>query len=158
MRTKCSLGLLLAASLSFSYGGAADSAPSSLAPVTQAAVDRAVEFAHTTLWSKFIGADGLIHDYVGDLPTPEECALGKPNAIGWWSPIENGPMFTGTYLAAICQRAHRSGAAADREKTRRLAKGLLKDRKLLFCHRTEARQGNVMSQGGLAGSGRRPPP
>jgi hypothetical protein len=96
-----------------------------LAPVTQAAVDRAVEFAHTTLWSKFIGADGLIHDYVGELPTPEECALGKPNAIGWWSPIENGPMFTGTYLVAICQRARRSGAAADRDKARRLAHGLL---------------------------------
>ena len=95
MRTKCSLGLLLAASLSFSYGAAADSAPSSLASVTQAAVERAVESAHAALWSKFIGADGLIHDYVGELPTPEECALGKPNAIGWWSPIENGPMFTG---------------------------------------------------------------
>jgi len=32
------------------------------------------------------------------------------------------------------------------------------DRKLVFRHRTEAKQGNVVSQGGLAGSGRRPPP
>lgn len=88
-------------------------------------VSAAVEKAHEVLWSKFIGDDGLIHDYVGELPNPEECRLGRPNAIGWWSPIENGPMFTGTYLAAICQRACRSGAMADREEARRLAKGLL---------------------------------
>ena len=101
---------------------APDSAHSSASPEQLA---RAVEAAHAALWSKFIGADGLIHDYVGDLPSPEECALGKPNAIGWWSPIENGPMFTGSYLAAMCQRARRSGAAADREQARRLAQGLL---------------------------------
>lgn len=102
-----------------------DSAMSSSALVSPEQVAGAVESTHSALWSKFIGADGLIHDYVGDLPTPEECAVGKPNAIGWWSPIENGPMFTGSYLAAICQRARLSGSAADREQARRLAKGLL---------------------------------
>lgn len=85
----------------------------------------AVESAHAAMWSKFVGEDGLIRDYVGETPTPEDCALGKPNAIGWWSPIENGPMFTGSYLAAICERARRSGAATDREQARRLANGLL---------------------------------
>ncbi|MCC9607335.1 hypothetical protein LOC68_13300 [Blastopirellula sp. JC732] len=89
-------------------------------------VGAAVEQAHATLWSKFIVADGLIHDYVGELPTPEDCELGRPNSIGWWSPIENGPMFTGTYLVAICERARRTGAAADREEAKRLATGLLK--------------------------------
>lgn len=85
----------------------------------------AVEKAHEVLWSGFIGDDGLIHDYVGELPNPEDCRLGRPNAIGWRSPIANGPMFTGTYLVAICRRARRSGATADREEARRLAKGLL---------------------------------
>ena len=89
-------------------------------------VTAAIERAHTVLWSKFIGNGGLIYDYVGELPTPEDCELGRPNAIGWWSPIENGPMFTGTYLAAICERARRSGTAADGGKARRLARGLLK--------------------------------
>lgn len=93
--------------------------------VSPAEVAGAVERAHAVLWSKFIGNDGLIHDYAGDLPTPEDCTLGRPNAIGWWSPIENGPMFTGSYLVAICERARRSGAAADRDAARRLAKGLL---------------------------------
>jgi hypothetical protein len=102
-----------------------------LAPVTPSStvsperVAAAVEQVHAVLWSKFIGDDGLIRDYVGELPGPEDCRLGRPNAIGWWSPIENGPMFTGTYLAAICERARRSAASADREKARRLAKGLL---------------------------------
>jgi hypothetical protein len=99
--------------------------PDNAQRVTQAELERAVESAHAILGTKFVGPEGLIHDYVGDLPTPEECAQGKPNAIGWWSPIENGPMFTGTYLAAICRRACRSGAAADREQANRLARGLL---------------------------------
>ena len=86
----------------------------------------AVASAHAVLWSKFIGADGLIHDYVGELPGPEDCEHGRPNAIGWWSPIENGPMFTGTYLVAMCERARLTGDEVDREKARRLARGLIK--------------------------------
>lgn len=93
--------------------------------VSQERVAAAVEKAHSALWSAFIGEDGLIHDYVAALPSPEDCALGRPNAIGWWSPIENGPMFTGSYLAALCERARRSGSPADRDQARRLAKGLL---------------------------------
>ena len=42
------------------------------------------------LANEFIGADGLVLDYVGDIPTPEEIAELKPNAMGWWCPIENG--------------------------------------------------------------------
>ncbi len=119
------VAFLLVAFLAIASGGAAADSEPATERVAQAELERAVESAHATLWSKFIGADRLIHDYVGELPTPEECALGKPNAIGWWSPIENGPMFTGAYLAAICQRARCSAAAADREKARRLAQGLL---------------------------------
>ncbi|MCY2995601.1 MAG: hypothetical protein NTY19_48290 [Planctomycetota bacterium] len=86
----------------------------------------AVEQAHAALWSKLVDGYGVIHDFVGELPTPEDCALGRPNAIGWWSPIENGPMFTGLYLPAACERARRSGAPADQANARRLARGLLK--------------------------------
>ncbi len=86
----------------------------------------AVEQAHCELWRRLVDPHGIIHDYVGELPTPEDCTLGKPNAIGWWSPIENGPMFTGLYLPAACQRARRSGNASDKDQARRLAHGLLK--------------------------------
>jgi hypothetical protein len=86
----------------------------------------AVEQAHSELWRTFVDRHGIIHDYVGELPTPEDCTLGKPNAIGWWSPIENGPMFTGLYLPAACQRAHLSGTPSDKAEARRLVQGLLK--------------------------------
>ncbi len=91
--------------------------PPPLAPIAQ---------AHHVLWTKFVDKHGVVLDFVGALPTPEDCSLGKPNAIGWWSPIENGPMFTGLYLPAVCERARRSGAADDREEARRLAQGLMK--------------------------------
>jgi hypothetical protein len=86
----------------------------------------AVERAHAELWGRFIDPHGIIRDFVGETPTPEDCALGRPNAIGWWSPIENGPMFTGMYLPAACERARRTGAAEDQANARRLARGLLK--------------------------------
>ncbi len=87
---------------------------------------QSVDQAHSELWQRFVDPHGIIRDYVGELPTPEDCKLGKPNAIGWWSPIENGPMFNGLYLPAACERARRSGAAADAEQARRLAQGLMK--------------------------------
>jgi hypothetical protein len=86
----------------------------------------AVEQAHRELWSRFVDPHGVIRDFVGEIPTPEDCAMGKPNAIGWWSPIENGPMFTGLYLPAACERARRSGNPTDRANAQRLAQGLLK--------------------------------
>jgi len=92
---------------------------------SSADVEKAVDQANAVLWKNFIGADGLIRDYVGEIPTPEDCVRGRPNAIGWWSPIENGPMFTGSYLAAFCERVRRAGRAEDRGKIRRLVKGLL---------------------------------
>ena len=87
---------------------------------------QAIEQAHTELWRRFVDPHGIIRDYVGDLPTPEDCKLGRPNAIGWWSPIENGPMFNGLYLPAACERARRSGSPSDAEQARRLAQGLMK--------------------------------
>jgi hypothetical protein len=86
----------------------------------------AIEKAHFQLWNKFIDQYGIINDFVGETPTPEDCTLGKPNAIGWWSPIENGPMFTGMYLPAMCERAKRSKNSSDADLARRLSKGLLK--------------------------------
>jgi hypothetical protein len=94
--------------------------------VAQTSLHEAVAQAHAELWRTRVDAHGVIRDYVGDLPTPEDCNLGRPNAIGWWSPIENGPMFTGLYLPAACERARRSGTPADAAKAQRLAQGLLK--------------------------------
>ena len=95
-------------------------------PDAHAAAPAAVAQCHAHLWEKFIDPFGVMRDFVGDLPTPEDCAQGRPNAIGWWSPIENGPMFTGLYLAAAVERARRTGDAVDRANAGRLAQGLLK--------------------------------
>ena len=94
--------------------------------ISRRATPEALEEAHRVLWSKFVDRHGVILDFVGEIPTPEDCSLGRPNAIGWWSPIENGPMFTGLYLPAACERARRSGDAVDKANARRLASGLLK--------------------------------
>ena len=90
------------------------------------ALARSVKQAHEELWKRFVDRYGIVQDFAGELPTPEDCALGRPNAIGWWSPIENGPMFTGLYLPAVCERARRSGDPADQGAVRKLAQGLLK--------------------------------
>ena len=60
------------------------------------------------LAKEFLSADGLLLDYVGEIPTPEEIADLKPNAMGWWCPIENGSMFTGEWLPALMAAARGS--------------------------------------------------
>lgn len=91
---------------------------------------QAVELAHTEIWRRFIDAHGLMLDFADldgsvSLPTPEECRLGKPNALGWWSPIENGAMFNGMYLEAMLIRWGLTGEAGIAAKARRLMEGLL---------------------------------
>jgi hypothetical protein len=86
----------------------------------------AVEQAHAALWSKFIDKNGHVIDFVGEIPTPEDCALGKPNLLGWRTPLANGTMSTGNYLATACERARRSGDPVDKSNARLMAQGLLK--------------------------------
>lgn len=90
----------------------------------------AAELAHQTLWKRFIDKYGIMLDFTDldgsvSLPTPEECKLGKPNALGWWAPIENGAMFNGLYMDAAVNRWRATKADADAAKARRLMEGLL---------------------------------
>ena len=73
------------------------------------------------LLREFISADGLLLDYVGEIPTPEEIADLKPNAMGWWCPIENGSMFTGEWLPALM-----SEGVSRKSAVERCVKGLIK--------------------------------
>jgi len=93
-------------------------------------VAQAAEKAHSELWRRFIDAYGIMIDFADmdgkvSLPTPEECREGKPNALGWWAPIENGAMFNGLYMDSSVNRWKRTQAAADAEKARKLMQGLL---------------------------------
>jgi hypothetical protein len=94
------------------------------------AVAEKVEQAHREIWRRFIDTHDVLIDYADaegkfPCPTPEECREGKPNALGWWSPIENGSMFNGMYMDGICARWRATKSPEAREKARRLAKGLL---------------------------------
>ncbi|MEZ0385422.1 MAG: hypothetical protein ACAI34_00040 [Verrucomicrobium sp.] len=89
-----------------------------------------VEKAHAEIWRRFIDPYHLMLDSTTldgkyERPTPEECREGKPNALAWWTPIENGAMFNGSYLEAACKRWMHSRDEADREKASKLSQGLL---------------------------------
>jgi hypothetical protein len=91
----------------------------------------AVEQAHAEIWRRFIDPHGVMVDFTDldgsvNLPTPEECREGKPNALGWFQPIENGAMFNGLYMDAAVNRWRHSKSADDAAKARRLMEGLLR--------------------------------
>ena len=55
---------------------------------------------------RFISSEYVLYDYAGlngevILPTPEECAQNKPNALAWNTPIENGGFFNGLLLVGL---------------------------------------------------------
>ncbi len=90
----------------------------------------AAEQLHLEIWRRFIDRHGVMLDFTAldgsvDLPTPEECRAGKPNALGWWAPIENGAMFSGSYLDMMVNRWQETKSDADAAKARRLVEGLL---------------------------------
>ena len=90
----------------------------------------AVGQAHAEIWRRFVDKHGVMIDFTAldgsvSLPTPEECREGKPNALGWWSPIENGAMFNGLYMDAAVNRWRHTRSDADAAKARRLMEGLI---------------------------------
>ena len=90
----------------------------------------AVEQAHTEIWRRFVDRHGVLVDFTDldgtvHLPTPEECREGKPNALGWYQPIENGAMFNGLYLDGALNRWQATKSDEDAAKARRLMEGLL---------------------------------
>lgn len=94
--------------------------------MSQMNISEVVERTHALIEKNFLDSHGVVLDYVGETPTPQDCEEGRPNSIGWWSPIENGPMLTGIYLVATCERARRSGSQVDKAYASRLARGLIK--------------------------------
>ena len=89
----------------------------------------AAQKVHDEIWRRFVDEHSLVLDYTdfdGSFPraTAEECREGKPNALGWWTPIENGAMFNGLYLDAAVHRWKLSPSEANKEKVRKLANGL----------------------------------
>ena len=104
---------------------------------TDILLDQALHEIHLTVWSRFINENNLLLDYTElsgniSLPTPDECEQNQPNALGWWSPIENGGFFNGDYLLGLLaayRYAEQTGEDSEirKRKTeiRRLVQGLL---------------------------------
>ncbi len=125
MNTRISLLFLLLV-LATPLGRPLQGAP----PAAHATAEAAVEQAHAEIWRRFVDRHGVMLDFTGldgavDLPTPEECRAGKPNALGWWTPIENGAMFNGLYMDGLLQRWERTRSPEGATRARRLMEGLL---------------------------------
>ncbi len=90
----------------------------------------AVEAAHRELWRRFVDEYNVVLDYT-DLdgriirPTPEDCREMKPSALSWGVPNEDGPMFNGLYLDALCTRWRLTKSDDARAKAKRLVDGLV---------------------------------
>lgn len=93
--------------------------------------EQAVQKAHDEMWRRFVDEHNLILDYVGlkgeiVRPTAEDCREMKPSALSWGVPNEDGPMFNGLYLDAMCSRWLITKDDEVRAKARRLIDGLIK--------------------------------
>lgn len=86
---------------------------------------------HQEIWSRMVDSNsGILFDYVNidgkvEIPTPEECSDGKPNALGWWTPIENGAFFNGLYIDALCSKWKKEPLLETKVEIQKLASGLL---------------------------------
>lgn len=95
-------------------------------------MEEAVEQAHRELWRRFIDPTWhTFYDHAGldgrvVIPTAEECRADKPNAMSWDISITDGAMFGGFYMEAAIHRWKITKQAEDREKARRIARGLMK--------------------------------
>lgn len=72
-----------------------------------------LEKAHCQLWSKFVGNDGIVLDYVGELPNAKDVKDGYPNYLSWWTPIENGAKI---YGAISCCNVQAGGNFKERRR------------------------------------------
>jgi hypothetical protein len=111
---------LLAASL---LAGLCLSAPA-------ATPEEAAQKVHDEIWERFVDEYNLVLDYTGldgkiIRPTPEDCREMKPSALSWGVPNEDGPMFNGLYLDALCTRWKLTKDETIRAKARHLIDGLL---------------------------------
>lgn len=89
-----------------------------------------VDKAHAEIWRRFVDKHDLVLDYCdldGSIirPTPEDCREMKPSALSWGVPVEDGPMFNGLYLDALCNQWKQTKDEAIKAKARRLMDGLL---------------------------------
>lgn len=88
------------------------------------------ERLHEQVWSRFVRMpQGHLLDYADGegktpIPTAEECARAMPNALGWWTPIENGAFFGGLYAWGLIGKYEREPDERTAREIRILISGL----------------------------------
>jgi len=100
-------------------------------PVSADELHASAEELHAVLWERLVDErTGILLDYAApdgsvEIPSPEECRARRPNALSWWTPIENGAFFNGLYLDALCTKWALYSAEETRTEIRTLVRGLL---------------------------------
>ncbi|WP_336515036.1 hypothetical protein [Pollutibacter soli] len=127
---KIYIKLVFISSLAFISAGINTPGHEEPSPARLLKAEKNIEKAHTEIWKKFIDQYNVLIDFTDvdgsyDRPTREEFLENKPNALAWWTPVENGSMFNGLYLDGICERWMQTKNKSDKEKAARLVKGLL---------------------------------
>ena len=85
---------------------------------------------HKRVWERFVRMpEGHLLDYAGYngeviYPTAEECRTSNPNALGWWTPIENGAFFGGLYAYALIKEYNRAPSKQALKEIKILMDGL----------------------------------
>lgn len=86
---------------------------------------------HSNIWNRMVEkSTGILLDYSDldgkvDIPGPEDCEKGMPNAISWWTPIENGAFFNGLYLDALCAKWSIDKSPEAKTEIRKIVGGLI---------------------------------
>lgn len=100
-------------------------------PVRGKELHDSINGLHQEVWSRMVDQKtGVLLDYT-DLdgtvliPTPDECKEGKPNALSWWTPVENGAFFNGIYLDALCNKWKQEPLPETKDEIKKLVSGLL---------------------------------
>lgn len=91
---------------------------------------QSIDSAHAEIWKRFVDPYNIVLDYTaldGSIirPTPEECRELKPSALSWGVPSEDGPMFNGLYLDAMCSCWKLTHNQEDLANAKRLVDGLI---------------------------------
>lgn len=93
---------------------------------------QAIAAAEDEIFRRFVDRRfGFLYDYAGrsgevDLPDAADMAACRPNAMAWWTPVENGAFFTGLMLAGLASQPAAWRRTDSVTRARSLAKALMR--------------------------------
>ena len=97
---------------------------------SQSVSEKQVDLINSEIWGRFVANSNTLVEYTDldgklNLPLPSEVVDGMPNALGWWSPLENASFFGGIFMDGAIKRWQHTKKSQDSVNVKRLAKGLM---------------------------------